>query len=51
MTIFRSVGSFDFFEQLFRFAENHILVLGISALADLLQNLPEIAEIFVAELE
>jgi hypothetical protein len=49
--IFGSVSSFDFFEQFFRFAKNDILVLGISALSDLPQNLSKITEILIAEFE
>jgi hypothetical protein len=44
-----SVGFFDFFEQAFGFSEDDILVLGITALANLLENLPEVAEVFVAQ--
>ena len=51
LNVFGSVGPLDFFEQFFGFAENNRFVLGISTLADLLENLSEVAEIFFAELE
>jgi len=42
---------FDVLEQRFGFTEYDFLVVRVSTLADLLQNLPEIAEIFIAEFE